>query len=163
MSWFFFNFDEFSNKDCLPSMWWISCTTNSWRHVDSQIKSMLPQIIKILYDLLTTSEPPIGVHIGRMVRGWGRGVHKIPTKIFHMFERVYDYFLKLVALNVIFMLYILLEIICIIWGPTCLNLYVFLMYNSIANKLTIDLWNCNWNLLIYDKGLRIMLWWWSFW
>ena len=27
------------------------------------------QIIQILYDLLTTSKPPIGVHIGRMVKG----------------------------------------------------------------------------------------------
>ena len=37
--------------------------------MDSQIKSMLPQIIKVHFDLLITPEPPIGVHIGRLVKG----------------------------------------------------------------------------------------------
>ena len=41
--------------------------------MDSQIKSMVPHIIKVRFDLLITSEPPIVVHIGRMVKGLERG------------------------------------------------------------------------------------------
>ena len=41
--------------------------------MDLQIKSMLPQIIEVHFDLLITPEPPIGVHIGRMVKALGGG------------------------------------------------------------------------------------------
>ena len=54
--------------------------------MDSQIKSTLLQIIEVRFDLFITPQPPIGVHIGRMVKGLrGMGIHKPLTKIFHMF------------------------------------------------------------------------------
>ena len=61
-------------------------------HVDSQIKSMLPHIIEVHFNHLITPKPPIGVHIDHMVKGLRGGVHKPLTKIYHMFERLYDFF-----------------------------------------------------------------------
>ena len=51
MMWFFFKSDEFSSMDCFPRMWRVSCRTDGWRHVDSQIQSMLLQIIEIIFYL----------------------------------------------------------------------------------------------------------------
>ena len=86
MWWLFFKSIEFSSRGCAPAIWWVSCRTDGW-HVDSQIKSTLLQIIEVRFDLFITPQPPIGVHIGRMVKGLrGVGIHKPLTKIFHMFQ-----------------------------------------------------------------------------